>query len=359
MQMRIQRVQKFIRTEKLSGFLISFVPHIRYLTGFSGSSALLLILPRSVHFFTDGRYAVQVQTELQNIPNLKIHITRDVPAFLHKQKLFSSQRPLGFESAYVSYAFYEQLYNAVSPIPLRGYQNVLEPLVAVKTASEIRSIRKAAKIAERVYQDILAVVQPGIRELDVAAEISYRARRYGSEGDAFDIIVASGKRSALPHGRATTKKIRAGEIVTIDFGCIVNGFRSDITRTFAIGKASKKARELYQIIHTAYSAAIEQLRAGKTGADIDRAARSIIAAAGYGEFFNHSLGHGLGISVHEYPTLSPRGTDAVIEANTVVTIEPGIYLPNRFGLRIEDDVLVTSQAAKLLSSAPGELITVE
>ncbi len=359
MQHRIQQLQRFIRSEKLGGFLVSFVPHIRYLTGFSGSSASLLVLPRSLHFFTDGRYATQVQNEVGHIPTLKIHITRNVVQFFQQhRKLFASGRPLGFESSYVSYAFYEHLQQALPKVPLKGYTNVLEPLIAAKTESELRSIRKAAQIAERVYQDILTFIQPGMREIEVAAEISYRARQYGSEGDAFDIIVASGKRSALPHGRATRKKIRSGEIITLDFGCIVNGFCSDITRTFALGKASKKARELYALIHTAYTAAIEQLQSGKTGAEIDAVARSIIDKAGYGPFFNHSLGHGVGISVHEYPTLSPQGETATIPENAVVTIEPGIYLPNQFGIRIEDDVWVRSNTAKPFTRAAHELLIV-
>jgi Xaa-Pro aminopeptidase len=237
--------------------------------------------------------------------------------------------------------------------------DLVRDLSAIKTEKDIASIRKAANIAAKVYREILDVVVPGMRELDVAAEISYRGRLHGSEGDAFDIIVASGKRSALPHGRATSKKIANGEMVTLDFGCIVDGFNSDMTRTFAVGEPGDEARAVYRTVYDAERAGVATARAGISARQLDQVCRDVIDEAGYGPNFNHSTGHGLGLEVHEYPAVAARSPeDLKLKAGMVVTIEPGIYLPGKFGVRIEDDVVIEEGGCRELTSPTRQLIIV-
>lgn len=358
MESRLSKIANFLKAESLAAFYLTNLPVIRYLTGFSGSNAAVLIFPNEVHFFTDGRYEFQVQRELFPIPHLHVHITRNIPQYLHEQALMKEGMHVGFDSTALTVAQFEDVKKRFRRIRWKGYRNPFAELVAQKEEKEIQAIRKAARIAQKVYEYVLSIVKPGMRELELAAEISYTARNFGSEGDAFDIIVASGPRSSFPHGRASTRKLRNGDVVTLDFGCIVNGFCSDITRTFVLGKAKDEMKKIYHVLYDAYCGAIDQLKSGVTGEFVDQIARQKITAAGYGEYFKHSLGHGIGIQVHEYPSLSPASKDVVIPENSVVTIEPGIYLPGKFGMRIEDDVLVTQKGARLLSKAPHSLVVV-
>lgn len=354
---RIPNIRKALRKLNLHALVITHMPHVRYLTNFSGSNGVLIITPRTLHFITDGRYEEQVKTELFDLPGLKTHIGRDVWGIAKTKNIFKNCETAGFEAAYLTYARLDRMRRQMRPIKFKPVKNLVEPVVIPKTEDEIEHIRKAAAIGDKVFDHILGFIKPGMLESDVEAEISYQAKKLGSEGDAFSIIVASGPRSALPHGRASRKKIKKGEVITLDYGCIVNGFCSDMTRTFVIGKPKKLVRKVYDIVLQAELAAIEATRAGVGSRELDAIARNIIADAGYGDQFNHSLGHGLGIEVHEGPTLSKGADNEPIPSGAVVTIEPGIYLGGQFGVRIEDDVLALNGGNETLTHAPRELIS--
>lgn len=355
---RIKALRKVMRNNNIDAFVVTHLPHIRYFTGFSGSSATLVILPRSVHFFTDGRYTTQVETELYDIKKLETHITRNPWQVVAEQSLVEKGQTIAFQGNVVTVDQLKAIRKQLKGVKCKAMSGVIEPLVQPKTADEVKSIRKAAAIGDKVYAHILDFVKPGMTEMQVSAEISYQAALLGSEGDAFDIIVASGERSALPHGRASQKKIRKGELVTLDFGCIVDGLCSDMTRTFGVGKLKKQQKEIYSTVLKSMNAGIKCLKPNILAKDADAVSRGIIADAGYGKYFTHSLGHGLGIDVHEGPGLAPAAGKNRILENTVVTVEPGIYIPGKYGVRIENDVWVTKKGNVVLNEAPTELICV-
>jgi len=355
---RIHTLRRSIEDKQLGGFAVTNLAHIRYLTNFSGSNALLLVLPNALHFFTDGRYAEQIKTELYPLEGLHTHITRTAWGYVHEHSMLKGTQTLGFDANAVSFAAVQTMRKHCRPTRLVPCRNVLEPLMMVKTPEEVSHIKAAADIAAEVYEVVLGMVKPGMSEHDLAAEISYQARKRGSEGDAFDIIVASGVRGALPHGRASNKLLQRGELVTLDFGCRVQGFHSDMTRTFALGKPNDFDASIYALVLEANTRAIAQARAGLTCKRLDAVARDIISAAGYGEAFEHSLGHGLGLDVHEPPTVSWRFPRMRLPEGAVVTIEPGVYVPNRCGVRIEDDVWLRTDGCEVLTRSPKELIVV-
>ncbi len=352
---RLRQLRHALHAAKLDAALLVHLPSIRYLTRFSGSNATVLVLERSVHFFTDDRYAEQVKAELAQLPNLAVHITREVLPEVATICRSRGVTRLGIEERAMSVANYRVLRKYARGVALRPLPPV-EHLWMRKFPEEVEAIRAAARIASTVYEEVLALVRPGMRERDLAAELSYRARQKGSEADAFEIIVVAGEHGAFVHGRASDRKLRKGDVVTVDFGCRVGGFHSDMTRTFAIGKPPKEALRAWEVVTSAHAAALEHLRAGARAAAVDYAARQVIERAGYGEYFRHSLGHGLGIEVHEAPALSPRNPNGVIPDECVVTIEPGIYLPGRFGMRLEDDIFVGRDRIEILTTAPRQML---
>jgi Xaa-Pro aminopeptidase len=235
-------------------------------------------------------------------------------------------------------------------------KDMVETLTMVKTEEEIAAIRKAAEIGDQVFNHVLNMLKPGLTEREVAAEISYQAKKLGGDGDAFPVIVASGERSALPHGVATDKKIKKGELVTLDFGCVHKGFNSDMSRTVAVGKISNELHKIYEIVRAAQQRAIDKVHPGMNGRELDSVARDYITLHGYGSKFGHSTGHGLGIEVHELPYIAQRGERFKLEPGQVFTIEPGIYIEGMGGCRIEDDVVVRREGCEVLTTSPKELI---
>jgi len=354
MNSRISRLQSQLRERALDAVLVSHLPHVRYLAGFSGSAGVLLVTAEKAHFVTDFRYQEQIAQEL--VAEVKGIIDRAPYERMIADKLIEPGMTVGFQESYISVALLDSMKMQLKKVKFERTGAMVSALTAIKTPEEIGHIKKAADIAAKVFKDVLTIAKPGVREDELAAEISYLGRKYGSEGDAFDIIVASGPRGALPHGRASKKKIRKGEMVTLDFGCIYNGFNSDMTRTFALGTPSDEARKIYQIVLEAEQKGVKSARAGMTAKALDDVCRDHIKAAGYDEEFGHSTGHGLGIEVHEAPAVSFRDQGTVLQENMVVTIEPGIYLPGRCGVRIEDDVVLTANGCKSLTTSPRELI---
>ncbi len=356
---RLQQLREQLQRQRLDAVYVTYLPHIRYLTGFSGTAAQLLVTLEAVHFLTDDRYEEQARQELFPLPGLVLHISREPMATLAQQGALVGIERVGFQPSYLSYALVLQARRRWRPCRFVPLRDVLEELFIAKAPVEVELISRAARIASRVYEAILERVRVGMTEQELAAEISYLARYMGSEGDAFDIIVASGERSALPHGRASLRRLRANEFVTVDFGCIVGGYVSDMTRTFVLGRATAEHRRVYQVVREAQQRALESLHAGIPAREADAVARRVIEAAGFGAYFRHSLGHGIGRSVHEPPALSPRAPRRQrLPAGAVVTIEPGIYLPGCFGVRIEDDVHVAADGVSLLTTASPELVSV-
>jgi Xaa-Pro aminopeptidase len=249
----------------------------------------------------------------------------------------------------------EKLKDLLPKVDFRPTENLIESLSVRKDSEEIKHIRKAVRIADKAFSDILDRIKPGVREKDIAFELEYNMRSQGAEGAAFDLIVASGQRSSMPHGVASAKKLRKGDFVTLDFGCFYRGYASDITRTVVLGKATKRQKTIYEVVLAAQKKACKAVRPGLHCSRLDGVAREIIMKAGFGDNFGHGLGHGIGLKVHDNPTLNPRSTDVLLEG-MVTTIEPGIYIPNWGGVRIEDDVLVTSSGGQVLSKSPKELL---
>jgi Xaa-Pro aminopeptidase len=352
---RIARVRETMTRKGLDALIVSSILNIRYMTGFTGSSALLIVKRDSVVFLSDIRYTLQAKKEVRNCTRIvitKIGLLEEASKqfLLHKQKV-------GFESQQVTYANYRGLRKLFPASSFVSTSNVVEDVMLVKDEREIETMRRAARISDRAFLQIIKMMRPDVRELELAAEISYLQKMFGAERDAFEIIVASGERSALPHARASDKKIQAGEMVTLDFGCVVSGYNSDLTRTIAVGRVSQQMKRVYAAVLDAQQYAIASVRAGMAAKDLDALARKRIVKHGFGKFFNHSLGHGIGLSVHERPKVSALSKEE-LQAGSVITIEPGVYLPNIGGVRIEDDVAVRENGCEVLNEAPKELVVV-
>ena len=350
---RLSRLRETIRNEKLDAFIVSSLPNVRYISGFTGSSGLCVVRESDAFFLTDSRYTLQSKLEVKSLK--RIIAKHDLYEQISESNLLDSCCRVGFESHAVTYAQYRRLRRSTSGSSFVPTKDVVEAIAVVKEKDEIGYIRDAALISGRVFDDLLGSIKPGVAELDIAAEISYLHRKYGGERDAFEPIVASGVRGALPHARASSKRIKNGEFVTLDFGCTVRGYNSDITRTVAVGKISARARRIYDVVLTAQRDAIEAVKPGMWAKDLDSVARNRIKGEGYGRFFNHSLGHGLGLQVHECPRISSMSKERLV-AGSVITIEPGVYIPEFGGVRIEDDILITVQGCTVLTESPRDLI---
>ena len=350
---RLQEIQRHLETSSLDAFLVSHLPHVRYLSGFSGSNGLCLITRRRSHFFTDPRYREQARGEARTFA---IHVSREsFPRAVLAASILRGKVRVGIESQYLSVAGLRQWKNSFRQAAFVPTTHVIEAIAAVKDESEIEHLRQAAAISDRIFGSLLRILKPGIAELDVSAEISYWNKRLGAEGDAFEPIVASGVRGALPHGRASGKKIRNGEFVTLDFGTLVKGYHSDLTRTVAVGKPSPRLKSMYALVLKAQRRAIDAAEDGVRASTLDQFARTIIRKGGLGRYFTHSLGHGLGIEIHEPLRLSAQSKE-ILESGNVVTVEPGVYIPGVGGVRIEDDIVIRHNGCEVLNRAPKELI---
>jgi len=354
MEHRLRRFKSRMKREGLTGFLVTDLRNIRYLTGFTGSSAVLFV-GRRPHFFTDFRY--QEQSKQEVTPKAVIHIIkRSYPEELASLSKLKGVERMGFEAGAITVAslanFKKKMGKAarLKWVPTKG---LIEELRLVKDSDEIELIAKAARITDKTFAEVLALVKPGVSERDLAAEIVYRFQRRTGLPPAFPSIVASGPNSALPHAKPTTRKLRKGDFVTFDIGCQWKGYASDFTRTVVIGKATAKHKEIYAVVREAHRRALDGIRAGVSCKAADALARDYITDKGYGEQFGHSLGHGVGLNVHEAPRLSALSKEK-LRPGSVVTVEPGVYLPGWGGVRIEDLVLVTKEGVRILSATPRE-----
>jgi len=356
---RLKKFIELLNEQHLEGFLITSRTDIRYLSGFTGSAGMLWVSPEKNVFITDFRYKTQAKKQVGE--SAEIFITSPEKAYfdiLEELEVFKEKRFVGFDSVATSYSSYRRLTARFLGNNFIPVDNPLTEIRQVKEPEEITKIEGAAQIAIEALAEVLPLLRPGITEKEFSTELEYHLNRKGSEKSAFDIIVASGKNAALPHAKASEKVIETGDMVTIDFGAIYEGYASDITRTYFIGTPDDKFKKIYELVLQAQSAAIKGAKAGLTGKEIDAIARKVIEDAGYGEYFGHGLGHGIGLVVHDAPTLNKRG-EKVVPENSVVTIEPGIYIPEWGGIRIEDDFVVETDGVRCITSElPKNLIDI-
>lgn len=349
---RLAKLYEKLSAEEVDALLISKAVNVSYFSGFRGDSSALLVGKNFRKLITDGRYTEQARRETKNFQVVEQQkgLYKKIVAELKD----SGCKKIGVEGLVMTVAERDYLSKKLKGMKFKSVAP--DKLRQVKDAAEIACIKKACEIADRAFEKILDFIKPEVSEVEVAAELEYYMRKFGSERTAFDTIVASGWRGSLPHGTATDKKIRAGELVTIDFGAIYNGYCSDITRTICVGKASAEQKKIYNAVLAAQTYGLEVITAGKSGKDIDAAVRKVLEDASFGKYFVHGLGHGVGLEIHEEPRLSKLSKTESLLPNMIVTDEPGVYVENFGGVRIEDTVLVTSGAAQPLTRSPKNLI---
>ncbi len=351
---RIARLRALLTEQVVDAALITKEENVHYFSGFRGDSTALLVTPERLILVTDSRYTEQAAAEA---PDYEIVEQRD--GLYRKVAELATDAgvvSLGFEGNALVYDTVVKLRELLGEVSCDTALN-LDPLRQVKDADEIGLIRRACRIADEGFAHILSYIQPGMTEMEVAAELEHFMRRAGSERPAFQTIIASGVRGSLPHGTASDKVIARGELVTMDFGAVCGGYHSDITRTVCVGRADARQRELYDAVLAAQKRALAALRPGVTGVEVDRIARESLVEKELNQYFGHGLGHSLGLEIHEEPRLSKAGT-TVLQENMLVTDEPGVYIPGWGGIRIEDTVLITRDGAEPLTHAPKEFIEI-
>jgi Xaa-Pro aminopeptidase len=354
---RLRKLRTLIAEKGLDALLLSQPENLRYLSGFTGSSGWLLISEHKAILATDFRYVEQAKGE-----SLDFEITQTKREFRDWFPGLVSDlgcHKLGFEANFISYDIFHKLSEAIKTkqvnlelVPTTG---IVEQLRSIKDPEELGFIKKAVELVDAVFEQAKGIIRPGITEKEAAWEIEKFLRQQGSEGMPFEIIVASGPNSALPHARPTEKPICAGEPVLIDMGARINGYCSDFSRTLFLGETAKSLQEIYNIVLKAQAAAIEGIESGMDASQADRLARSIVEQSGYGDAFGHGLGHGVGLAVHEFPVLGPSSSDSLADG-MVFTVEPGIYLAGQGGVRIEDMVVLENGKAKVLTKAKKDLL---
>jgi Xaa-Pro aminopeptidase len=351
---RINRLRQVIDAQGASALLVTHLPNIYYLCGFSGDSAALYIDGTSVTLFTDGRFTTQAKEETHGV---RVHIHKGALLDAVGKQLRTKKRArVAVAPSRLTLAGWKALRKAAGgTLKWLAIDGLVENLRAVKDASEIEHMRDAAKLGSEVMDEAILLIRPGVTELDIASEIGYRMRRKGASGESFEAIVASGPRSALPHARPTARRIGKNELVVLDLGAILRHYCSDLTRTVHVGKASTRVKQWYHAVLEAQTAARDALRAGVTCGDVDAAARNVLQRKGLGRYFVHSTGHGVGLEIHEDPRIA-RDQKKRLETGNVVTLEPGVYVEGVGGIRIEDDALVTRRGTEILTTTSREFL---
>lgn len=350
----IKRVRQEFERLGIDGLLITDELNRRYMTGFTGTAGVALITKDEALFLTDFRYDKQAHEQVANY-DVIIHKSSAglMGSILDTAKKLNIKN-LGFEASDVNYDFYSKLKDK-SRLNLVPTTKVIETFRLIKTEKEVENIRQAAKISDAAYIHIQGFIRPGVTELEVSHELERFMKKQGADGGSFTFIVASGHRGALPHGVASEKVIEKGEMVKLDFGALYKGYCSDMTRTLSVGEPNPKLKDIYDIVNGALQHTLDTIKAGMTANEIDSIARDYITEKGYGEYFGHGLGHGIGLNIHEDPFFSQNGTDK-LQPGMVVTIEPGIYIPELGGVRIEDDILIKEDGIEILTHSSKELI---
>lgn len=346
---RIERLKAEFSTVGIEAYLVTNAENRYYLTGFTGSAGTLLICNGSPVLVVDGRYGEQARSEcfFCEVVEEKRPWPESIAALVRDKGI----RHLGAEGHHISRDAWSKLEAALTGVNLTSVSGLVEKLRMIKEPEEIGFIKSAVRLVDDVFASCIPGLQAGKRERDWALELEFALRRSGAERAAFDFITASGWRAALPHGVASDKALEEGELVIVDVGVVLNRYCSDFTRTAVVKKAAPWQEELYRAVLAAQEAAIAAIRPGAAAGEVDRAARSVLAGYGYAEAFGHSTGHGIGLSVHEEPRLA-EGSDTILEPGMVLTVEPGVYLPGKGGVRIEDVVVVTATGAEVLTTSP-------
>jgi Xaa-Pro aminopeptidase len=351
---RQKAFQQTLAAERLDGFMVTHPPNLRYLCGYTGSNGLLLFLNGRRTFFTDGRYTEQAREEVRSA---RLVIPKD-PLLHAAAKLLDAVRSvkLGFEADHTTFAAVAEMRKLFSrKIAWKPTSGLIMRQRLVKDADELRIIRSAVVMGAECFEKALQSIHPGVRESEVAGSLEFAARQAGAEGMSFETIVAAGKRSALPHGRATNQPIPRRGFVVVDSGVILRGYCSDMTRTVHVGRVGREGRRWYEAVLEAQLAGIEAVKPGKTAGEVDQAARQVLHRAKLDKYFTHSTGHGVGLEIHEPPRLG-KGQEEPLQPGMVITIEPGVYVPGKGGIRIEDMVVVTANGCEVLTPVTKELI---
>ncbi len=343
---RIESVRQVLTDQKLDALIFFGLPSIRYLCDFSGTDGVFFVTADETCFLTDSRYLAQANAQVSADRNI---CYKNKLSGLNELLAEKNSKRVGFDAEAVTVAVYDELRGqAASSIEWCPLREDLNSLRAIKAPDELHSLKAAANLNHQAFEQILPSIKPGVTERQIALELEFALKRLGGETNAFDFIVASGERGALPHGIASDKLLAEGELVTIDFGTRVAGYHSDETVTLALGEIDGNLRQIFDIVLKAHDLALEAIVPGLPICDLDAVARNYIAAQGFGEYFGHGLGHGVGLEIHEYPAVSMR-TEAPLCKGMVITIEPGIYIPGTGGVRIEDTVVVTAAGYEALT----------
>lgn len=353
MNSNLERLQSQLAEASVPAMLVSDITNVQWLTGFTGSSGYAVVTPQSGVFITDSRYTIQAQEEVKGLPVKTFGSPTKFSDFLASNLKDLSVDSIAFEKS-VTYGTWDEWKNAVSGISWLPAPEVVKPLRMVKTAEEVSKIREACKLADSCLGHVQRLLKPGVTEFDISLEIEFFFRRNGAEV-GFAPIVASGPNSARPHARPSERKLEIGDFVTLDIGAKLNGYNSDITRTFVIGEATDRHKEVYEQVLKAEVQCINALVPGSKASDVDLLARQILDEKGMAQYFGHGLGHGLGKAVHDLGSLSARSEDK-IAVGQVWTVEPGVYIEGFGGVRIEDDVHVSESGPEVLTSFPKELL---
>jgi len=357
---RLRALRSAMSRDNVEALLVTHLPDVRYLCGFTGSNAVLAVTDRKAVLFTDGRYTTQAREETQSarVVIAKKSALREACSLL--ESFISKKSRVAYDPEHTTVSDLGLMRSALAPSHRRSFfsplkQPIVSELRMIKDADELSRMADAATLGNQLFHAIVPHIQAGVPETEIAASLEFFARTMGAEGMSFETIVASGPRSALPHGRATARQTPRNGFVTLDFGVILKGYCSDMTRTVCIGKAGRPERSAYDAVLEAQQAAVAAVRPGVTCGEVDEAARSVLRKAGLAEYFTHSTGHGVGLEIHEPPRIAREQTQE-LKPGMVVTIEPGVYMPGKFGIRIEDMIAVTDKGAKVLTPVTKALI---
>ena len=353
---RFDAIAAALPAHGLDGILLTGAPNRFYATGFASDSegGVALVTTKGNFFFTDSRYIEAAEAAIDNAAIGLVDAQRGYISWLNEALELTGAQIIGFEEDRMTVADY-RAYEEKLHCELRPASDVMRQLRQSKDEQEIALMTRAQRIAEQAFRQLLDELRPGMTERQLAARLQYLAISLGAEKMSFDTIVASGPNGSMPHAVPMDRAVQEGDFITFDFGCVYEGYCSDMTRTVAVGQVSQEMEQVYNIVKQAQQAGLEAARAGKTGREVDAAARDIIKAAGYGEYFGHSLGHSLGLEVHESPNATPSN-DKPLPLHAVISVEPGIYLPGRFGVRIEDVVVLEENGCRNLMELSKELL---
>jgi Xaa-Pro aminopeptidase len=359
-QARQAKLREHLATTRFDALLISHLPNIRYLCGFTGSAGLLLVEEGRSIFFTDVRYDTQAHEEVKGakVVIAKKAVLTALGEFLEARRKRARGWTIGLEAEHFTIAEKKRLTQATpAGIRLKDAPSLVERARMIKDADELQRIRAAVALGAKLFDRAVDVIRPGVKETEVAAEMELAARHGGAEEMSFPTIIASGARSALPHGRASNQPIARSGFVVCDFGVILSGYCSDQTRTVWVGPVSKDAREAYEAVREAQQAAIDAVQPGIPVGEVDAAARKVLRKAGLGRYFTHSTGHGVGLQIHESPRVA-SGQPEILQTGMVITIEPGVYFPGKWGVRIEDMVAVTAGGCEVMTPTSKDFLAV-